>query len=775
MESKTVHTENTKEQFPATNIIQKQEKTQSGVSLQDNRTKSVLQRKQTENSFSRPVHNTIQKKTNNTGLPDHLKSGIENLSGHSMNDVKVHYNSSEPAQLNAHAYAQGTDIHIASGQEKHLPHEAWHVVQQKQGRVKPTLQMKGKVNVNDDKGLENEADVMGAKAVQLTVYEPRLKLQSTSNSLHSDADPVQRMTFTRFNWKQNPLNWGWKYNKKEQDLLALEKNTEKEIALLDPYINGTFRKDIFKIAGEFHFISKKEYDEANYDEIHNELLNLLKTAEDLFSKISSANLADPHMNAVLKTKSGKGAFTKEVIKELLKVYTALPPAMNNAKNKELIKEAIYPDAGQASGFFNDDMAASTTKFAKTRGVLLTKNFNQLNNRIINSWQSIKIKFNIDGDLKNIELTGSDFHNSGQQVAIVESTTGKKIVYKPRSISPDAMLTQENNSAFHDLNTLSKNKLKLPTMKFQEEKDKEGTFSFVEYQQKEREQTVAEIQNHYVRYGELVVASKLLGVNDLHNENIMSKKGTPTIIDAETAFLPFVMQEQSFAKTEIGMTLNSFKKHMGSDEGENFFYTAAEKNIYDLNPDGKGDFVTYINTLRKQDLSGQKNYLPYFKKGLDNVINLVKTKQEEVVKILLSRMKQVKHVRVVPFKTQDFQDSIRTYRSLLVQNNQEMANQVVAGDVTKMKNAIKLKGFMIITDEWAPSVTSKVGKALKEDYEAADTPILHFEPSTNQLLFHGQDVGLSESWESHKSFIKQMVYKIYYANKDTIMNDLNVNK
>lgn len=104
---------------------------------------------------------------NNTGLPDDLKSGMENLSGFSMDDVKVHYNSDKPAQLQAHAYAQGTDIHLGAGQEKHLPHEAWHVVQQKQGRVKPTMQLKGKVNVNDDTGLEHEADVMGAKALQM--------------------------------------------------------------------------------------------------------------------------------------------------------------------------------------------------------------------------------------------------------------------------------------------------------------------------------------------------------------------------------------------------------------------------------------------------------------------------------------------------------------------------------------------------------------------------------------------------------------------------------
>jgi hypothetical protein len=71
-----------------------------------------------------------QKAPNNAGLPDNLKAGIENLSGMSMDGVKVHYNSGKPAQLNALAYAQGQDIHVGPGQEKHLPHEAWHVVQQ---------------------------------------------------------------------------------------------------------------------------------------------------------------------------------------------------------------------------------------------------------------------------------------------------------------------------------------------------------------------------------------------------------------------------------------------------------------------------------------------------------------------------------------------------------------------------------------------------------------------------------------------------------------------
>jgi hypothetical protein len=105
-----------------------------------------------------------QERPNNTGLPDQLKSGIESLSGISMDNVKVHYNSDKPAQLQAHAYAQGTEIHLAAGQEKHLPHEAWHIVQQAQGRVGPTLQMNSGVQVNDDFALESEADLMGARA-----------------------------------------------------------------------------------------------------------------------------------------------------------------------------------------------------------------------------------------------------------------------------------------------------------------------------------------------------------------------------------------------------------------------------------------------------------------------------------------------------------------------------------------------------------------------------------------------------------------------------------
>ncbi|MEM7370294.1 MAG: DUF4157 domain-containing protein [Bacteroidota bacterium] len=120
---------------------------------------------------------------NQTGLPDRLKSGIESLSGYSLDDVQVSYNSPKPARIGAFAYAQGNQIYLGPGQERHLPHEAWHVVQQKQGRVRPSFQMMSKLSVNDDHSLEQEADHMGTKAMRRPASPHFLKHQRARNDV----------------------------------------------------------------------------------------------------------------------------------------------------------------------------------------------------------------------------------------------------------------------------------------------------------------------------------------------------------------------------------------------------------------------------------------------------------------------------------------------------------------------------------------------------------------------------------------------------------------
>ena len=145
-----------------------------------------LQRK--ANMANNAVQCAALPRPNNTGMPDNLKSGIESLSGFSMDNVRVHYNSSKPAAVQALAYTQGTDIHVAPGQEKCLPHEAWHVAQQMAGRVSPTTNING-MPVNDNAALEYEADVMGEKA-ESQKFE---KIIHIDNSKSLSSCSVQRM------------------------------------------------------------------------------------------------------------------------------------------------------------------------------------------------------------------------------------------------------------------------------------------------------------------------------------------------------------------------------------------------------------------------------------------------------------------------------------------------------------------------------------------------------------------------------------------------------
>jgi hypothetical protein len=150
----------------------------------------VAQRQQIKSLFGEAVQ------LPDTGLLEELESGRESLSAMSLDAVRAHYNSPQPAQLNAVASAQGKDIHLSPAREQHLPHEAWHVVQ---GRGKPTMQMRGGSFVNKEVSLEHEADMMGAKALTPTensggMQFPRrpIPVQGRSAGQMGDSRVVQR-------------------------------------------------------------------------------------------------------------------------------------------------------------------------------------------------------------------------------------------------------------------------------------------------------------------------------------------------------------------------------------------------------------------------------------------------------------------------------------------------------------------------------------------------------------------------------------------------------
>jgi len=109
-----------------------------------------------------------------TLMPAGVQGKMENSFGTDFSGVDIHKDSEQTNALGALAYTQGSDVHFASGQynpgsqkgQELLGHELTHVVQQREGRVKPDAQQYKGVNINSDPVLEKEADDMGAKAAQ---------------------------------------------------------------------------------------------------------------------------------------------------------------------------------------------------------------------------------------------------------------------------------------------------------------------------------------------------------------------------------------------------------------------------------------------------------------------------------------------------------------------------------------------------------------------------------------------------------------------------------
>lgn len=200
--------------------------TETTSTFEDNSHEAVEMRKfdsNVDNSTEMKELSNYQDKINtpnNTGIPDDLKASIEKLSGYSLNEVKVHYNSEKPAQIGAYAYTEGMNIYVGPGQEKHLAHEVWHVVQQMQGKVKPNTELASGTLANTDTSLEDQATRMGNKSKNENTTEESTNLKTATAS-----GPVQMLSQPN----ENIITAG----NDEEDLSSEQQDKQIEALLAD--------------------------------------------------------------------------------------------------------------------------------------------------------------------------------------------------------------------------------------------------------------------------------------------------------------------------------------------------------------------------------------------------------------------------------------------------------------------------------------------------------------------------------------------------------------
>lgn len=168
--------------------------------------------------------------------------------------------------------------------------------------------------------------------------------------------------------------------------------------------------------------------------------------------------------------------------------------------------------------------------------------NSLNliSRLLQNWERLTDTFSDHelGSLQHIETSVGDTHKHGQTVSIIEFSSGKKLVYKPRSVAIE--------TAFGSLLQWLNRKGFSPQLKSLKTIDC-GDHGWVEFAEHRAVDSLADVQRFYQRQGGLLALLYALEANDFHYENIIANGEYPILVDLETLFHPWVNDLNNSAK------------------------------------------------------------------------------------------------------------------------------------------------------------------------------------------------------------------------------------
>ena len=144
-----------------------------------------------------------------------------------------------------------------------------------------------------------------------------------------------------------------------------------------------------------------------------------------------------------------------------------------------------------------------------------------------------------GELCAVELGAGDSHRGGQSVTVARVAAGQ-VVYKPRSVSVDAVLGGflERLLAAEPDGT----RIRVPEVLVREDPD--GAYGWAAHVPHRFCRNGSELRTFYRNLGHWLAVMRLLGGSDLHNENVVACGPVPVVVDCETLFTPLATARPS---------------------------------------------------------------------------------------------------------------------------------------------------------------------------------------------------------------------------------------
>ena len=300
---------------------------------------------------------------------------------------------------------------------------------------------------------------------------------------------------------------------------------------MDDLKNDFIKKLISNDVHPLQLLSCSEkYKEYAFDLYFSRFLNLfndeLKFTLDKYDSVSFFDL-----NKKLTIKDNIDALHSEIY--ALSIRTLI----YEINEKRLTNSLMGETSEQRYAFFNQNFSDAKyfTKFTDKYPVLIELIENLVRNRIrlidrclerlANDYEEVTSELALSFDeIKNVKLTSGDTHNNGQKVVLIV-TNGGNVIYKPHSLSTDVFFN-------HLIEYVNKKHILKYRINFVPSIDKidYGWQTYIEFKACHH---LNEVERFYYRMGVNLAFSYIIGITDIHFENLICSGEDPFMIDLET--------------------------------------------------------------------------------------------------------------------------------------------------------------------------------------------------------------------------------------------------
>jgi hypothetical protein len=313
-------------------------------------------------------------------------------------------------------------------------------------------------------------------------------------------------------------------------------------------------------------------------------------------------------------------------------------------------------------------------------------------------------------LVDVKCCGAETHNQGKVVLKFVFSDNKEIIYKPRSMLPEATLCDKEDSVFQEAG--------FGTYEVVCREDEQGQYGYCEYLRNLKAlntmRSVEEVQQYMDRMVLLEKIGRALRLSDLHFQNIITVEKDPKVIDLEVYLVPDIrdnpIEAGVFAENGAANTFDPYDGALKQDPTNQIWFSDSLTR-------GKSVDFTYRMSQEHLEQIGVRT---------GNLDDMTFSPQMEGKIAAAIQALQEQPGRFVLISTMHL-------NSMLVQLDPQDSEQTVFID--EVRRSVEDLGF-----QYNAGAQAQIIQSVQQDILHNDVPIFFYDSRNERILYQGISIG-----------------------------------